>query len=161
MLIFFIRIWIDGRIFADNKALFVGQNITANERTLLEIIVETTAEIDHINDATNAYDIATVTSADKANSDIDNCLHFIARQDYGNEIFGDFQRHILKFIHAQLAVCGFLCKPSSLGEGAVKRGGCGGFLSFKTFIIIKKLTLINPEWFATIIRQTQIEFEGV
>ena len=32
---------------------------------------------------------------------------------------------------------------------------------FKTFKLIKKLTLINPEWFATIIKQTQIEFEGV
>ena len=32
---------------------------------------------------------------------------------------------------------------------------------FKTFKLIKKLTLINPEWIATIIRQTQIEFEGV
>ena len=35
-----------------------------------------------------------------------------------------------------------------------------GFL-LKTFKKIKKLTLINPESIATIIKQTQIEFEGV
>ncbi len=66
------------QLIADIKALLDTQNITADERTLLEAadetcdkliakIDETVAEINRINDATNAYDIDTVTSADKAN----------------------------------------------------------------------------------------------
>ena len=61
---------------ADIKALLDTQNLTADERTILETanetcdkliakIDETVAEIKRINNATNAYDEATVTSADK------------------------------------------------------------------------------------------------
>ncbi len=66
------------QLIADIKALLDTHNITADERTLLsgadetctkliEKIDETVAEINRINDATNSYDEATVTSTDKAN----------------------------------------------------------------------------------------------
>ena len=65
------------QLIADIKALLDTQNLTADERTLLETadetcdkliakIDETVAEINRINEATNAYNIDTVTSADKA-----------------------------------------------------------------------------------------------
>ena len=65
------------QLVADIRTLLDGQNITADERTLLENadatcdkliakIDETVAEISRIDEATNAYDIDTVTSADKA-----------------------------------------------------------------------------------------------
>lgn len=64
------------QLIADIKALLDTQNLTADERTILETadetcdkliakIDETVAEINRIDEATNAYDPATVTSADK------------------------------------------------------------------------------------------------
>ena len=79
----------------DINALLDTQNITADERTLLENadetcdkliekIDETVAEINRINDATNAYDIDTVTSADKA--DIEKLLADIKALTDGDNI---------------------------------------------------------------------------
>ncbi len=83
------------QLIADIKALLDTHNITADERTLLlgadetctkliEKIDETVAEICRINDATNAYDEATVTSADKA--DIENLLADIKALTDGDNI---------------------------------------------------------------------------
>ncbi|MBQ8574965.1 MAG: hypothetical protein IJ447_02830 [Clostridia bacterium] len=83
------------QLIADIKALLDTQNITADERTLLEgadetcdkliaKIDETVAEINRINDATNAYDIDTVTSADKA--DIEKLLADIKALTDGDNI---------------------------------------------------------------------------
>ena len=83
------------QLIADIKALLDTQNITADERALLEgadetcdkliaKIDETVAEISRINDATNAYDEATVTSADKA--DIEKLLADIKALTDGDNI---------------------------------------------------------------------------
>ena len=83
------------QLVADIKALLDTQNITADERALLEgadetcdmliaKIDETVAEINHINDATNAYDIDTVTSADKA--DIEKLLDDIKALTDGDNV---------------------------------------------------------------------------
>ena len=83
------------QLIADIKALLDTQNITADERALLEIadetctkliekIDETVAEINRINDATNAYDIDTVTSADKA--DIEKLIADIKALTDGDNI---------------------------------------------------------------------------
>ncbi len=83
------------QLIADIKALLDTHNITADERTLLlgadetctkliEKIDETVAEINRINDATNAYDEATVTSADKA--DIEKLLADIKALTDGDNI---------------------------------------------------------------------------
>ncbi len=83
------------QLIADIKALLDTQNITADERILLlsadetctkliEKIDETVAEINRINDATNAYDIDTVTSADKA--DIEKLLADIKALTDGDNI---------------------------------------------------------------------------
>ncbi|MBR4051247.1 MAG: leucine-rich repeat protein [Clostridia bacterium] len=71
------------KLIADIKALIDGDNITEDERAvlvkadqtadaLLEKIAATAEEIKRIDNATNAYDISTVTSADKA--DIEKLL---------------------------------------------------------------------------------------
>ncbi|MBQ8027094.1 MAG: hypothetical protein IJ261_03150, partial [Clostridia bacterium] len=71
------------KLIADIKALIDGDNITTDERAvlvkadqtadaLLEKIAATAEEIKRIDNATNAYDISTVTSADKA--DIEKLL---------------------------------------------------------------------------------------
>ena len=86
------------KLIADIKALLDGQNITADERTLLETadetcdkliakIDETVAEINRINEATNAYDEATVTSADKA--DIEKLIADIKVLTDGDNITDD------------------------------------------------------------------------
>ena len=83
------------QLIADIKELLDTQNITADERTLLEgadetcdkliaKIDETVAEINRINAATNAYDEATVTSADKA--DIEKLLADIKALTDGDNI---------------------------------------------------------------------------
>lgn len=83
------------QLIVDIKALLDTQNITADERTLLEgadetcdkliaKIDETVAEINRINDATNAYDEATATSADKA--DIEKLLADIKALTDGDNI---------------------------------------------------------------------------
>ena len=83
------------QLIADIKELLDTHNITADERTLLEgtdetcdkliaKIDETVAEISRINDATNAYDEATVTSADKA--DIEKLLADIKALTDGDNI---------------------------------------------------------------------------
>ena len=83
------------QLIADIKALLDTQNITADERTLLsgadetctkliEKIDETVAEISRINDATNAYDEATVTSADKA--DLEQLIEDIKALTDGDNI---------------------------------------------------------------------------
>ncbi len=83
------------QLIADIKALLDTQNITADERALLEgadetcdkliaKIDETVAEINRINDATNSYDIDTVTSADKA--DIEKLLADIKALTDGDNI---------------------------------------------------------------------------
>ncbi len=83
------------QLIADIKALLDTQNITADERALLECadetcdkliakIDETVAEINRINDATNSYDIDTVTSADKA--DIEKLLADIKALTVGDSI---------------------------------------------------------------------------
>ena len=83
------------QLIADIKALLDTKNITADERTLLlsadetctkliEKIDETVAEISRINDATNAYDIDTVTSADKA--DIEKLLADIKALTDGDNV---------------------------------------------------------------------------
>ncbi|MBR3818920.1 MAG: hypothetical protein IKJ41_07195 [Clostridia bacterium] len=83
------------QLIEDIKALLDTQNITADERALLENadetctkliakIDETVAEINRINDATNSYDIDTVTSADKA--DIEKLLADIKALTDGDNI---------------------------------------------------------------------------
>ena len=83
------------QLIADIQTLLDGQNITADERTLLETadetcnkliakIDETVAEISRIDEATNAYDIDTVTSADKA--DIEKLIADIKALTDGNNI---------------------------------------------------------------------------
>ncbi|MEE1012669.1 MAG: MBG domain-containing protein [Acutalibacteraceae bacterium] len=71
------------QLIADIKALLDTQNLTADERALLETadetcdkliakIDETIAEVERIDNETNAYDIETVTAEDKEN--IENLL---------------------------------------------------------------------------------------
>ena len=83
------------QLIADIKALLDTQNITADERALLEgadetctklieKIDETVAEINRINDATNSYDNDTVTSADKA--DIEKLLADIKALTDGDNV---------------------------------------------------------------------------
>ena len=83
------------KLIADIRTLLDGQNITADERTLLETadetcdkliakIDETVAEISRIDEATNAYDIETVTSADKA--DIEKLIADIKALTDGDNI---------------------------------------------------------------------------
>ncbi len=83
------------QLIADIKALLDTKNITADERALLsgadetctkliEKIDETVAEINRINDATNSYDEATVTSADKA--DIEKLLADIKALTDGDNV---------------------------------------------------------------------------
>ena len=66
------------QLIEDIKALLDTQNITADERTILETadetcdkliakIDETVAEVERIDNETNAYDIETVTAEDKEN----------------------------------------------------------------------------------------------
>ncbi len=86
------------QFIADIKALLDTHNITADERTLLEgadeicdkliaKIDETVAEVNRINEVTNAYDEATVTSADKA--DIEKLLADIKALTDGDNITAD------------------------------------------------------------------------
>ncbi len=83
------------QLIADIKTLLDTQNITADERALLEgadetctklieKIDETVAEISRINDATNTYEESTVTSADKA--DIEKFLADIKALTDGDNI---------------------------------------------------------------------------
>ncbi len=83
------------QLIADIKALLDTQNLTADERTILETadetcdkliakIDETVAEINRIDEATNAYDIDTVTSADKA--DIEKLIADIKALTDGDNI---------------------------------------------------------------------------
>ncbi len=92
------------QLIADIKALLDTQNITADERTLLEIadetctkliekVDETVAEINRINDATNAYDIDTVTSADKA--DIEKLIADIKALTDGDNITDDEREQLV------------------------------------------------------------------
>ena len=71
------------QLIEDIKALLDTQNITADERTILETadetcdkliakIDETVAEVERVDNETNAYDIETVTAEDKEN--IENLL---------------------------------------------------------------------------------------
>ncbi len=86
------------QLIADIKELLDTHNITADERTLLsgadetctkliEKIDETVAEICRINDATNAYDKATVTSADRA--DIEKLIDDIKALTDGDNLTED------------------------------------------------------------------------
>ena len=92
------------QLIADIKALLDTQNITSDERTLLEIadetctkliekVDETVAEINRINDATNAYDIDTVTSADKA--DIEKLIADIKALTDGDNITDDEREQLV------------------------------------------------------------------
>lgn len=92
------------QLIADIKALLDTHNITADERALLENadetctkliakIDETVAEINRINDATNSYDIDTVTSADKA--DIEKLLADIKALTDGDNITDDEREQLV------------------------------------------------------------------
>ena len=93
------------QLIADIKVLTDGQNITTDERALLETadetcdklvakIDETVAEIIRINEATNAYDINTVTSADKA--DIEQLVADIKALTDGDNITEDEKSQLVQ-----------------------------------------------------------------